>query len=275
MLKHKYLILLILIIISEAVITGIIPIYRSDLYGALSNKTPQIYEAILYCFIVYFFCDFFQSIKSFFVLKVALKFRTQRTIKVAGIQLLKPSDLDNIPQRIQEDIKISYVNRITVLCEYFISSTIVAQLIYLNRDEPKLILAAAIYTILSVLIAITFNPKLTATEKEVQKGEASFRSSLAAGLNFTSLVVANQSSINAAKVRTGYLLFTKLQLGILTMLPFIILAPALINGTMDFATMMKHQGTFSLLVVNAAILISMYTTLIQGKASEQRVKEIE
>jgi len=264
-----------LVIISESILTGVIPIYRGDLYGALSNKSPEVYHAILVCFLIYFTLDFFQSIKGYVVLKTALIFRTRKTVEIAAKQVLKTSELDNVPQRMQEDIKLAYLNRITVLCEYFISGTIVLQLIYLNLDQPKLIAAALIYTLISVAIAILFNPRLTATEKEVQKGEASFRESLTKGFNFTSLSVANTTSLKAASIRTGYLLFTRLQLGILTMLPYAVLAPALIAGTIDMGTLMKHQGTFSLLVVNAGIIIQLYTTLIQGKASAERVKELE
>lgn len=271
--KYKYLIFLFIVIIMEAVMTGIIPIYRGALYGALADKAPTIYYAIVNCFFVYLACDFFQSVKSYFVLQVALIFRSKRTEKIAHKAV--ESKLDNPSQRVQEDIKISYVNRIAVFCEYFISTTIVIQLVYLNLGEPTLILAAALYTLISVLIALRFNKKLTNTEKQVQKGEASFRTSLSKGFNFTSLIVANQSSIDASAIRTGYMLFTKLQLGLLNLVPYIVLVPSLLAGVIDMNQLMTHQGSFSLLVVNAAILIQCYTSLIQGKASEQRVKELE
>lgn len=266
--------ILIFIVCCESTLTSIIPVYRADLYGDLSSKAATIYQSITICFIIYFLLDFFQSIKSYFVLKVALLYRSTRTLKIVSKGIPK-LDLDNIPQRIQEDIKLFYVNRITVLCEYFISTTIVLQLIWINRHELILIGLALTYTLISVIIAIMFNPRLTVTEKEVQKGEASYRESFSRGFSLFSLQVANLTSLKAASIRTGYLLFTKLQLGILSMAPFAVMAPALLSGSIDMATIMKHQGTFSLLVVNAGILIQLYPTLIQSKASEERVKELE
>ncbi len=268
--------LLSLILISESLLTGLLPVTSGQLFGYLNTKEILIWSALWFYFLNHIALDFFQAIKLYFVMKLSLRLRKDRTKKVLISRQKK--DISNIPQRIQEDIKLSYINRITVWCEYFISGTILIQLLIMNLDAPILIIAALVYAGISVVIAMKFNPKLTLVEKEVQATEASFRDCIKDKnvLNsLTSLSYANTESLRAAKVRMHYLLFTKLQLGLVTILPFLVLVPSLLNGTIDLGTLMKHQATFSLIVVNAAILIAYYTTLIQGKASEERVRELE
>ena len=86
---------------------------------------------------------------------------------------------------------------------------------------------------------------------------------------------ANDANLQAGRIRMGYSLFTKLQLGIMSVLPYVVLIPELVAGDITLGTLMKHQATFALIVVNASILIQYFTILIQGKASDERVKEIE
>lgn len=271
--KIKGLITLVLfILVAESVLTGLIPHARGYLFGFLESKSGPVYIALALYFSNYLSLDFFQAIKRYFIVKLSLMFRTNRsneTIKCLG------TELDNEEQRIQEDIKLSYVSRITVYAEYFISGTIVLQLILINLDAPVLSLAALAYAGLSVYIAIKFNPRLTRAEKEVQKTEASFRADIAASKSLSLLPGANKASMMAEAVHMQYLLFTKLQLGFMAVLPYIVLVPSLMAGDISLGELMKHQATFSLIVVNAAILIQYYTLLVKGRASEERVRELE
>jgi len=274
MIKFKALIaLLLFIFISESVLTGLIPHSRGYLFELLESKTGPIYIALGIYFSNYFFLDGFQAIKSYFILKISLLHRSDRTAEVVGNT---KDNVSNSPQRVQEDIKLSYHSRITVWAEYFISGTIVLQLMLINLSEPKLIFFAFVYALVSVWIAMKFNPRLTYAEKDVQQKEASYRTTLVDNLkDITGLGSANSSSMKAAMVRMQYLLFTKLQLGLLTVIPYVVLIPSLLDGSIDLGTLVKHQATFALLVINAAILIHLYPLYIQGKASEERVKELD
>lgn len=264
--------IVILVLIAESVLTGLIPHSRGYLFGFLETKQGAIYTALFIYFCNYLFLDFFQAIKGYLVTKVAILFRGIRTHRV--VENLK-GNVKNTPQRIQEDIKLSYEQRFTVWAEYFVSGTIVIQLIIINLHVPMLVLAALIYSVISVIIAFLFNPRMTKAEKKVQEKEASFRASLHGSFNLFKLPGASKAVLEAAKVRRNYLLFTKIQLGVMSVLPYIILIPSLLSGAIDLGTLVKHQATFALIVVNAAILIQYYTVLIKGKASEERVKELD
>ena len=272
--KSKWIILILfLVLVLESVLTGFLPHSRGYLFQLLEAKAGPIWLAIGIYFSNYLFLDFFQSIKGFVVTKVALVFRTFRTKKISKGH---KNGVINTPQRIQEDVKLSYVSRITVWCEYFVSGTILVQLLLLNLDEPILVIASLLYALISVLIAMLFNPKLNYAEKSVQEKEATYRRMLIKNpLDLLGLGPANEASIKAAAIRMNYYLFTKLQLGLIKVLPYIVLVPSLLSGEIDLGTLVKHQVTFALIVVNAAILIQYYTILIQGKASDERVREIE
>lgn len=263
--------LLIFVLVAEGLITGLIPYSQGNLYGMLGVKSPLVWTAIGYYFLNLFGVDFFQCVKGFLVAKVAMFYREARTVKVLLSENLEKTP--NHDQRIQEDIKLSYVNRITVWCEYFVSAIILVQLVVINITEPLLLGCAAGYAVISLIIAARFNKKLSTTEQEVQTAEADFRVSVKHGLGvIEKLSGAAAATIKIAKVQMHYKLFTKLQLGIMTVLPFIVLVPQLLAGTMLLGEVIQHQATFALLVVNAAILIQYYTVLIQGKASELRVR---
>lgn len=283
--------LLITILIFEALLTGLLPVIRGHLFSLLTLKSGAIYLAIFYYFLNYMGIDFFQSIKAYIVLKLALWYRTLRTKSVivditswyasssVGIRV-RVSDITkevtNCPQRIQEDIKLSYLSRITVWSEYFVSGIILMQLILLNLDVPTLIAGALIYAVISLGIAYLFNSRLTQVEIDAQQAEATYRTSLVERLtDLTFLPQSNQALISAGLTRTKYLLFTKLQLGIVAVLPYIVLLPSLLNGSMDLGKLVEHQSTFALIVINASVLIQLYTLYIQGTASEKRVKELE
>lgn len=263
---------LLAILIGEAVTTGLLPVSRGHLFGLLGTKTGPIWITLAFYGANYFAVDLFQSLKGYFVLKLSLRKRTERTEAI--IDSLIPEST-NVPQRIQEDIKLSYLCRITVWCEYFISALILMQLFLLNLSEPTLIFAALGYAGISVLIAIRFNPRLTKAEIWTQQNEANYRTALVNNITDISLLsYTNDACLMAAKLQTQYLLFTKLQLCLVAVLPYIVLIPHLIQGKIDIGTLIQHQASFALIVVNAAVLISLYQTLIRGTASEQRVKEV-
>jgi len=272
--KFKGLFIVVMIIlVAESVLTGLIPHARGYLFSLLELKGGPIYFALGIYFCNYLVLDGFQAIKEFFIVKFGLAHRTDRSKET--VTKLK-DNISNTPQRIQEDIKLSYISRFKVWAEYFISGTIVVQLLLINLSEPILVVSALAYAAISVYIAIKFNPRLTYAEKEVQQTEATFRAELSLdATNIVSLPHVNKINVKAAAIRMQYLLFTKLQLGLVTILPYLVLIPSLLAGTIDLGMLIKHQATFALIVVNAAILIQLYPKLIKGNASEERVKEVE
>ncbi len=270
----KKLYLLIIILVGESLLTGLIPHTKGHLFELLNSKSLDVWAALFIFGGNLFILDGFQSFKAYVILKTSLLFRAEETKRVADLKL---KHITNTAQRIQEDIKLSYLCRYTVMAEYFISGTIVIQLMIMNYEFPLLICTALIYAAISVGLALLFNPKLTLAEKSVQAAEATFRENLGVtggALDIGLLGDTNKANMMAGKIRLHYTLFTRMQLGILAVVPFVVLIPGYLAGVYTFGDVITHQSTFSLIVVNAAILIQCYPTLIQGRASKERVKEL-
>jgi ABC-type uncharacterized transport system fused permease/ATPase subunit len=262
----------------EAVLTGLIPTARGYLFEQLDHKSTLAWLGVGLYFANYLILTVVQSVKPWILLKVALVYRVIRTRQVTDTLsgTIDKVTVTNIPQRIQEDIKISYLARFTVWSEYLISGLILVQLIIMNLSVPLLVIASLVYAGVSVWIARKFNPKLTHAEITSQQEEATYRTSLVSNLwDLEPLFTANRAITKAETLRLQYSLFTNTQMALLIVLPFLVLLPAFLAGTLSLGEMMAHQATFDLIVVNAAILIAMYVRLVQGTASEKRVKELE
>ena len=92
--------------------------------------------------------------------------------------------------------------------------------------------------------------------------------------NIRLLSKTNRIVLASTLTRTKYLLFTKLQNGLLLVIPYIVLIPQYFNNKITIGVLMRHSATFDLIVVNATILLSLYPILIAGLASDLRVKEM-
>lgn len=263
--------LVLVILLGEAILTGLLPHSRGYVFDMLEEHNIEVWYFIIIYFLNYFFLDFCQAIKGYFTTKFALHARNYRTEEVIS----KIGEGTNLPQRIQEDIKKSFEDVYKVYAEYFVSGLIIVQLYILNLDTPVLLICATAYALFSVGLAKLFNPRLTRAEKMIQETEASYRSDLVKDMSDIS-AIENVLTVNmkARLIETEYLLFTRLQFGLLNVLPYIVLIPSFFAGDMTLGTLIKHQATFALIVVNAAILVSMYPKFISGKASEERYLEV-
>lgn len=271
--SHKAPVLILLsCLLLEAAVTGLMPHSQGWLYDILGSKQGPFWWALIYvcsCRATY---EVLQSFKSYLVLKVSLLCRSSRTERVFKEGLKEPS---NTPQRIQEDIKLSYINRIAVIAEYLVSGIILVQLTIMNLGVPLLLVASFAYGIISVWVAMRFNPKLTQAEITEQAKEADYRTGLVNVLNPLGLPGANKASLWAARIRLNYNLFTRVQVALVIAIPYIVLGPLVLSGAITLGALVAHSVTFGLIVVNSSILLSMYLVWIKGTASEIRVKEIE
>lgn len=267
----KWSILLILLVVLEALFTGLLPMTRSELFGDLAKVSTLSYISCIYVCINIFILEGVRAIKTYTVLRASLAKREEHTNRLLSDPCIHTSDkVDNIPQRIQEDVKLSYFNRFTAVTEYWISGLILLYLIFMNYSHYYLVLAALVYAALSTIIAYLFNPKLTKIQKVIRNTEAEFRSKL----DDVTLSFAQQANVKAGKLQLGFDIFTKVQTTIMMTLPFFILIPMLLSHSITFTELVEQVTTFELIVINGAILVTMFPQYIQARASKQRVEEL-
>lgn len=262
---------LVLIASIEIALTCLLPFTREIFYNALDAKLQNTLLFVGFLFLNAFALDMAQALKGYLVNLTGLIKRGKTFIKLANDDL---KALEDRPQRLQEDIKLSFIYRYTVLIEYFISGGILLFLIFSNLHQPMLVAGALTYAIITVLLALLFGKKLVKAEANVQSQEAAFRISLASTVNALGLHSAQKASIGAAKTRLAYAAFTRAQNAVLIILPFLVLLPGYLTGDVTLGYLMKSVAVFDLLVVNANILINMYPTWCQSLACRKRVQEL-
>lgn len=255
------------IILLEALLTSMLPYTKGWFFSSLEARSG-IYLMLVYLFINNFTLDLIQSFKTYCTTRYSLNKRERHSRELV---LVNNKDVDNVAQRVQEDVKLMYQNRYIVYVEYWISGIILATIIVSNFNYYWLILGALTYAIISIGIAYLFNPRMCKAEKLVQSSEANYRTNYNI-LSF--LFIANRNCLYNAKVKLEYTLFTKLQNSLLLIIPYLLLLPSYLLGNIMFGELIKIATMFQLLVVNADILIAMYPTLIIAKASKERVEEL-
>lgn len=276
----KYAGLLLIVLILEAVLTGVLPHTQGMLFKSFEEESGNLY--LFYIGISFFIANYLslhlaQTLKPFLQTRLGLGLRTHFTtevttdIKKSGRKPIHPDSA----QRIQEDTKVWVLSSLTAYSEYFVSSIIIIQLIYLNLDHMVLAASAVLFSIISVSLGVLFNPALVAAEKKVQTVEAAYRNALGAEITDIKLLESANISIRYSNlVNTYYSFFTGVQLSVMRALPFLILAPMFFAHKIGLGDMMKHAETFGLIAINASILIYQFPVLMKGKASMQRFKEI-
>lgn len=264
---------LLLSIFLEVLLTVVIPETKGFFFSVLETKNAALLTFALGCyFLNYVLINAQQVIKPYLQTRYSLNLReTNQQFVCEKYHLAIP--IENPEQRIQEDIKLTITNFIKVWSEYLISGLIVVILIGQNHHNPLLVGTAVLYSVISVLIAYIFQPKMIIVEKIVQKQEAQFRKDITI-LNYLLFPEVIKANIASAAIRLKYGLFANLQNAIMVIAPFFVLTPMYFQGTISLGDMMLIATTFDLLVLNMSILINLFPTLTQANASFERVKEL-
>lgn len=268
-----WLILLLGTIIIEVGLTCIIPVSKGYFFNLIeAHNATLIWIGLMSYFGNIFVLDLVQTFKPYSITRYAL----ERRLKLTTPFEKKPATytlVSSFAQRIQEDIKLFLTNSISVYAEYTISGLIVAYLLLTHRTEYILIGSAILYSLLFIAIAHLFKPKLVQTEKVVQQAESEFRLNVGVGV-FSLLPEVLLSNKKAATVRLYYGVFNKVQTAIMLALPYIVLLPFYLKGSITLGYLMEVSTVFDLLVLNMAIIINLFPYLAQAKASKERIDEL-
>lgn len=266
-------IMLITIIVAEATLTSLLPLSRGYFYDLIQGHSSAVYFGLGLLFFNALGLEGAQAVKGYFVKIVSLLAREVKTKHIIKNKK-KLKRVKNIDQRIQEDIKVCYSDRYFVFTEYAISGLILIGLILTNLHEYHLIIGALIYAAVTISIAYIFNPVMKKAEKKIQVTEANFRLRLSNTITLMGFGTAQNANYYANRVRTGYLMFTKVQSSVLIVLPYLVLLPSYLAKAITLGDLVQASTVFSLIVVNANILVSIFPKLTAGNASKERMEEL-
>lgn len=263
----KYLLGLGLLI--EIVLTCLIPTGKEYFFDKLQLHSKQAWIGLFFYVGILLALSIVQTLKPLLTTYVA---NTKRFILTNQyFQLGK--DVINRDQRIQEDIKIYTSKSTAVYCEYIISFSIVVFLIFQNIHQIFLIVASIVYSVICIGAAYLYKYKLIQAEKDIQQVETDFRNH-ARSNNLETLAFVLKTNIKNSVIKFSYGICVQVQSGVMTLLPFMYLLPAFLLNRITLGAMMNKASIFELLVVNMAIIVNMWPSLMQSVASHDRVKEL-
>lgn len=275
--KYTLLGIVLLVIVGISVwIQVAIPEMRGNFYGDLVGKNPHYiysFTVFLVSLFIYYVAD---SIRPLVMGIMGLKIRELLTFKI----LKRPICLeDNADGRITEDARNFIDISFGLVIDFFIAFCAVVGLIFAVPEELTLYTWA--YTIIVTGLAILFNKPLVRTQYNVQKVEQSLRIDVRDNLldNKNTCIKTSYNTVWDATVKSLHVLtwfrtFASAKMLVAITIPFLVLIPVYMNGTIDFNTMIQGVSTFDLLVANTTILVNSYPLITRALASYKRIKEI-
>ena len=250
--KYWWVFILVVIVVAEAVTTGLLPHTKSMLFAGLASAPATVAFAALFFGLNLVILELVRAWKPYAITRTAMLRRSERTSNLIS-QADEKAGYPQFPQRVQEDIKQSFMLRYTVYAEFAISAGIVIYLILVNLGSPLVIFYAAVYSVISLVIARIFQPIVQRAEQDVQGKEADLREGLAEGVfevffeklgRHLLLGMAIEANLKAATLHLRFDIFSKLQTAGVILVPIALFLPPLIAGSINFQQFLDETTTF-------------------------------
>ncbi len=283
--KHRLSLgLFVLILFIEVGLTVAIPNWRGYFYGLIEAKQVALVANGCWLFVgLIGSLVLIQSLKGWLKAKIGLGLRSV----VTDILLLKWNKSNELvrnklsfpDQRINEDAKLCTVLSLGIVSECLISGLIVIYLV-ISMENLLLLAAAFAYIVIFIALSMLFKKPLVGADIDLQVAEADQRFTLSKMVlspdeaqDLTSkFKVITHTYTRYIRLLLGYNLFNGLQNGLSVLVPFLILLPMYFTGDINFGILMRDVAAFELIVLNATILLNLYSQLITMFASWHRVK---
>lgn len=263
-----------LIILLEVALTIGIPYVKAVFFDSLTQKVMNSLLIGISCYgSVILAISAVQGIKTYVCHRTGLLIRMQL---VNYLTSKLPSTTVTVPcARINEDTRIATDIAIQVLVEIIISAMIVIGLLITMATTPLLLASAVIYSVIAIVVALAFRRPLIDTKYKLQTNE---------GLHRKALVELDKPHKAFIGVITSYLdyiwvlckftLYSRIQNGVASIIPLLILAPLFISGGIDLGQLMGSAASFELMVINFTILVQLYGQVTEAQTSIIRLKEM-
>lgn len=176
-----YIIFLVVCVVSEIVATIMIPGSRKPVYDALEKTQVIAFYWGLGLYIgVYLWLSISQGLKTWLAHKVALFAREalMHSILPQWVARGAKADVTNPDSRLNDDIRVATDGLGAVSVELIISGSIVIGLMFQMMDQPFLLLAAMVYSGISVGLATFFNKSMVRTRYNNLNAEGEHRTAL-------------------------------------------------------------------------------------------------
>lgn len=279
---YSLLLVFLLLLVSEVVLTALIPEWKAHFFDMLKDKNVEGFQlGLIYFTGLMFSLGFVVGIKQFASQMLSLSLR-KATAKVLLKAWTKSPDIvtTNYIQAQTESVRIATDNVVYVFREVVVSAGIVIILIMNNLNQPKVLLISLAYTVVISLSALLFNRPLMRTNRMWQAAEGSYLESLGKIAHGKGDHTAKEKFVEACSrlvsftaTQMSYTLFGALKGSAMLLIPFAVFARDYFSGDITFGAFMGIVSTFDLLVINATIFALMYPQWTNVKSSYGIIKE--
>lgn len=277
----KIAVLLLFLLIVEIVLTCYIPTWRSMLFDPIKDKNVDLFYHGVTIFVLGLSAlGAVQGLKIYVSSLFAFELRSASSKGLFHRWSVadKPKQTGYIqPQT--EAVRTTTEYMVSIIIEVFISLFIVVGLIVSNMNNPIILWGALAYSIIVSLLTVIFNRPMTTRNVAWQEAEGLYTEKLSelAGKR-ESFPLDNFVQVGAAYIKyqlmNMYFTLTSTGTGILSnLIPYILLSGAYFSGKMGFGEYMAGIATFDLIVINATILTTKYSSVIKTVASWKIIKE--
>jgi ABC-type uncharacterized transport system fused permease/ATPase subunit len=183
------------------------------------------------------------------------------------------------PGRIDSDGKTLAMDVLSLATETYISAGIVVALLF-QITRLDILGLAIVYMAIYFFLTVIFKKRLSGYLHLVRCGQDKYRAQLEKREAIKEgMVLRMYGHMRAAvfKLQITTLWFRVVNKGgcdALALLPFFLLVPEYIAGTMDFPTMAAAYTSFRLLVINFGIILTLYPTYTEARVAYKRLETL-
>lgn len=278
---NSLLVLFLIIIVTEVVLTAVIPEFRQYFYDVLTKKeASHLNILMMYFFFLMLGLGVAQGLKAWLAQLLARDLRIAISRKLFK-KWINHSEADaNAQLALTDATRLATDRYLTVLTEIVISGLIIVMLLFSAASSPLILYSSLIYSGLVCLVSIAFNRPLIRSDMAWQRSEALYRDNLTQDISHNTYYAAKTRFYDAISKYTVYInrlmyftLFGRVKSALCSLVPFLILSPIYFSDAITFGELMAGVAHFELIVVNATIVILMYPELIKARSSGQIVLE--
>lgn len=286
-LRTPYFCLLVTILMAvialEVGLTFSIPKWREFFYNTLQHmRQEEFIPSIIYLILLMSGLGVVQGLKNLIVGRTAFEVRRSVSKFLLKRWVKHKRKIKNYTQAQTESLQIATYNYLVVLVEVVIAAGCAITLMIGSANQPRILIAAVVYSVAVSVAAMLFNRPMTTANKLLQTEEGTYRDSLAEiainGGDFT----AKEKFLRVAKAMYVFLnwqfmfaLFGRVKSGLASVVPYFLMGAAYFSKDITLGQFMSAVATFELITLNTTIVIVMYPELMRAKGALQLVKEFK
>lgn len=273
-----------IVIAIEIAGTVYLPYTRKPIFDSLEKYNYAAFiSSLLLMFYTYLTLNGAQGFKTWLGQRMSFIFRDalMKTIKKRWIKNGAQTKVSTPCSRLNDDVRTSTEIAVIVFTELFISMMIVLGLIVGMLGQPFLLGSALAYSAISIGLAVLFRRPIVSRRVALLNAEGTHR----LALTKVSIGQGDYSSKSRwielrlafgrhiAMLR-NYKLFSAAQTAVMLSVPFLLLVPDYFKHLITLGDVMQGVLSFDLLVLNAAIWVTLYPQVTEAQAAMIRVREL-